>query len=159
MVFKWQMCWEIFVVLPVRFLTPTYGCAWEPQREVLSSRTVISCWRQRDRHRSTGMCLFEEKTRVNQLETHEGRNCVTPWICYSWTCVTYVSEENSPSVKEPIVLDDGLLLGVDRGSFCFLLTRIHLFFSREGGGDSCKQRSPGYPHLLKYIWDYWKRSP
>jgi hypothetical protein len=42
----------------------------------LSYRTVISCLEQQDRHQSTGMYLFEEKTRVCWPETREDRNCI-----------------------------------------------------------------------------------
>lgn len=59
-------------------LIQTYGYAWRLREGFLSYRTVICCLQQQDRHQSTGMYLFEEKTRVSQLETREDRNCITP---------------------------------------------------------------------------------
>lgn len=61
----------------------THGYAWSPREGFLFHRTVISCLQQQDRHQSTGMYLFREKTRASHLETREGTNCITPLICYS----------------------------------------------------------------------------
>lgn len=56
----------------------------------------------------------------------------------------------APNVKKQFYKDYKLWLGVFSDCLTLLLV--------EGGGDTCKQRGPGYTNLLKYICDYCKKS-
>lgn len=127
-------------------LIQTYGYAWRLREGFLSYRTVICCLQQQDRHQSTGMYLFEEENACQPARDSWGQKLYySVNMLFFQTHCTLIKIIVHVCKKQFYKIASCCLVY----SLYFLLAIIYLFSPLgKGGGDTCKQRSPGYTNLL-----------